>query len=210
MHTLVPTGATLPFAGKHVFSTVHDDQREICILIYSGNDSVASRNELLGQFDLSGLPASKARTLQIEVRLRQPRFHDLVSALVWVCAECALPWWQDCGTSAWHARLCAVSRAFGCAQRCECRAKRCARFVPAFAMLCYVLLLHLAGSLCALMSECPAAAGDVPCGREQAAQRHRARPEHRAPVPVAPERPHDGAPSLYVMLSGASCECFKA
>ena len=68
MHTLVPAGCSLPFRGKHVFSTVHDNQREICILIYSGNAPIASQNELLGQFDMAGLPASRARQLQIEVR----------------------------------------------------------------------------------------------------------------------------------------------
>ena len=67
MHTLVPRGAALPFAASHVFSTVHDGQRELCILIYSGNSAVASENELLGQFDLTGLPAGRARAPQIEV-----------------------------------------------------------------------------------------------------------------------------------------------
>jgi Hsp70 protein len=67
MHVLVPANAKLPFAGKHVFSTVHDDQREICILIYAGHSPMASKNELLGQFDMVGLPRSKARTLQLEV-----------------------------------------------------------------------------------------------------------------------------------------------
>ena len=36
MHTLVPPGVELPYTGKHIFSTVHDDQREICILIFAG------------------------------------------------------------------------------------------------------------------------------------------------------------------------------
>jgi hypothetical protein len=67
MYTLIPRGATLPFTGKHVFSTVHNEQSEICILIYAGNSAKASENELLGQFDLTGLPPSKARTPQIEV-----------------------------------------------------------------------------------------------------------------------------------------------
>ena len=67
-----------------MFSTVHDSQREICILIYSGNSAVASKNELLGQFDLTGLPSSKARTLQIEV-LCLPLLATSISMRVCVC-----------------------------------------------------------------------------------------------------------------------------
>ena len=33
----------------------------------AGNAKEASKNDLLGQFDLTGLPRSKARTLQLEV-----------------------------------------------------------------------------------------------------------------------------------------------
>jgi molecular chaperone DnaK (HSP70) len=79
MYTLLPSGCNLPFIGKHVFSTANDNQREICILIYSGNSKTASQNELLGQFDMTGLPASRARTLQIEVRSCTPRSSALVS-----------------------------------------------------------------------------------------------------------------------------------
>ena len=48
---------------------MHDGQREMCILIYAGNSPVASENELLGQFDMTGLPACRAHTPQIEVWL---------------------------------------------------------------------------------------------------------------------------------------------
>lgn len=68
MHALVPRGAPLPFTGKHIFSTVHDDQTELCILILSGDSTRASECELLGQFDLSGVPRGAARSPQIEVR----------------------------------------------------------------------------------------------------------------------------------------------
>jgi Hsp70 protein len=67
MHTLIPRGCKLPYTGRHVFSTIHDDQTELCILIYSGDSALASENELLGQFDLTGLPTGPARSPQIEV-----------------------------------------------------------------------------------------------------------------------------------------------
>lgn len=67
MHTLVPKGARLPYTGRHVFSTVNDSQTELCVLIYAGDSNEASKNELLGQFDMTGLPVTPAQGLQIEV-----------------------------------------------------------------------------------------------------------------------------------------------
>lgn len=67
MHTLIPRGASLPASGSHVFSTAEDGQREMCVLIYAGDSPNASQNELLGQFDLTGLPQCRKQSLQIEV-----------------------------------------------------------------------------------------------------------------------------------------------
>jgi molecular chaperone DnaK (HSP70) len=67
MHTLIPRGANLPASGSHVFSTAEDGQRELCVLIYAGDNPKASENELIGQFDLSGLPNVPKQKLQIEV-----------------------------------------------------------------------------------------------------------------------------------------------
>ena len=67
MHTLIPRGANLPASGSHVFSTAEDGQREMCVLIYAGDSPKASQNELLGQFDLTGLPQCNKQNLQIEV-----------------------------------------------------------------------------------------------------------------------------------------------
>ena len=95
MHTLVPRGARLPYTGRHVFSTVNDNQTELCILIYAGDSKDASKNELLGQFDMSGMPAGPAQGAQIEVLLSLFRAH-------W-------PHLQDVPlplTSSWHMSCC--------------------------------------------------------------------------------------------------------
>lgn len=67
MHTLIPRGANLPASASHVFSTADDGQREMCVLIYAGDNPKASLNELIGQFDLTGLPSVAKQNLQIEV-----------------------------------------------------------------------------------------------------------------------------------------------
>ena len=50
-----------------MFTTVHDDQQELCILVLEGGSQVASQNRVLGQFDLVGLPPGPAGSTRIEV-----------------------------------------------------------------------------------------------------------------------------------------------
>lgn len=51
-----------------IFTTVHDGQTELCVLIYSGESNKASKNRLLGQFTLVNLPPAPYGVPQIEVR----------------------------------------------------------------------------------------------------------------------------------------------
>ena len=55
-------------APLQVFTTVHPGQSELAILMYIGESHVASRNRLLGQFHLVGLPPAPVGVPQIEVR----------------------------------------------------------------------------------------------------------------------------------------------
>ncbi|KAG2491097.1 hypothetical protein HYH03_010541 [Edaphochlamys debaryana] len=66
-YTLIPADAPLPAQGKQVFTTVHDNQTEICILVLKGDAAVASRNNVIGQFDLNGLPAGPRGAARVEV-----------------------------------------------------------------------------------------------------------------------------------------------
>ncbi|KAG2447656.1 hypothetical protein HYH02_007572 [Chlamydomonas schloesseri] len=66
-YTLIPADAPLPAVGRQVFTTVHDNQGEICVLVLRGDAPVASRNAVIGQFDLNGLPPGPRGSARIEV-----------------------------------------------------------------------------------------------------------------------------------------------
>ena len=51
-----------------IFTTVHPGQRDVCLMLYQGESPVASRNKLMGQFHLVGLPPAPVGQPQIEVR----------------------------------------------------------------------------------------------------------------------------------------------
>ena len=67
-HVLIPSTQAIPCTAKQIFTTVHSNQNEMCMLIYQGDAPQASRNQLLGQFQLTGLPPSHVGAAQIEVR----------------------------------------------------------------------------------------------------------------------------------------------
>ncbi|GFR51504.1 hypothetical protein Agub_g13919 [Astrephomene gubernaculifera] len=68
-YTLIPAEAPLPAVGKQVFTTVHDNQTEICVLVLRGDAPVASRNSVIGQFDLTGLPPGPRGAARVEINL---------------------------------------------------------------------------------------------------------------------------------------------
>ncbi len=55
-----------------IFTTVHPGQREVCLMLYQGESPVASRNKLMGQFHLVGLPPAPIGEPQIEVSCCMP------------------------------------------------------------------------------------------------------------------------------------------
>ncbi|KAK9814132.1 hypothetical protein WJX72_001080 [[Myrmecia] bisecta] len=66
-HVLIPSTQATPCTAKQIFTTVHPNQAEMCMLIYQGDNPQASRNQLLGQFQLTGLPPGHVGAAQIEV-----------------------------------------------------------------------------------------------------------------------------------------------
>ncbi|EFJ52650.1 hypothetical protein VOLCADRAFT_85844 [Volvox carteri f. nagariensis] len=68
-YVLIPSDAPLPATGKQIFTTVHDNQTEICVLVLRGDATAASRNNVLGQFDLKGLPPGPRGNPRIEITL---------------------------------------------------------------------------------------------------------------------------------------------
>lgn len=58
--TLIPRNTTIPTGRTHSFSTVHDHQSAVKIVVLQGESLRAAENQLLGEFLLSGIrPAAK-------------------------------------------------------------------------------------------------------------------------------------------------------
>jgi molecular chaperone DnaK len=66
--TLIPANSTVPTSATHPFTTVRDDQTAVKIVVLQGDSEVASANELLGEFLLTGLPKAPRGTVEIEVK----------------------------------------------------------------------------------------------------------------------------------------------
>ena len=54
-------------AVAQTFTTIKDNQEEMCLMIYQGSSPVASQNRLLGQFQLVKLPPAPARVPRVQV-----------------------------------------------------------------------------------------------------------------------------------------------
>lgn len=64
---LIPQNTTVPTTRSKVFTTTKDNQTQVKILVMQGDSEKADRNELLGEFLLTGLRSAKAGELNIEV-----------------------------------------------------------------------------------------------------------------------------------------------
>ncbi|KAF8538448.1 Cro r II [Trichophaea hybrida] len=60
-HTVIPT------KKSEIFSTTHDNQDRVEIKVYEGERAIAEANNVLGSFDLTGIPPARAGVPQIEV-----------------------------------------------------------------------------------------------------------------------------------------------
>lgn len=65
--TLIPSDAQLPYRTTQTFTTAHDNQDTVCILVLEGASTRASSNRVLGQFDLTGVPPGPRGEAKIEV-----------------------------------------------------------------------------------------------------------------------------------------------
>nr|8GLV_5F Chain 5F, Flagellar associated protein [Chlamydomonas reinhardtii]8GLV_7B Chain 7B, Flagellar associated protein [Chlamydomonas reinhardtii]8GLV_Gs Chain Gs, Flagellar associated protein [Chlamydomonas reinhardtii] len=70
---LIPRTLDSPCSARQVFTTVHDNQEQACILILYGDDPVASNNTLLGQFDIVNIPPAPKDVPRIEVTFHLSR-----------------------------------------------------------------------------------------------------------------------------------------
>lgn len=64
---LIDRNTTIPTKKSQVFSTAEDNQSAVTIKVYQGEREMAADNKLLGNFDLTGIPAAPRGVPQIEV-----------------------------------------------------------------------------------------------------------------------------------------------
>jgi molecular chaperone DnaK len=64
---LIPQNSTVPTSRSKIFTTVRDNQTAVKILVFQGENERAEKNELLGEFVLTGLRKAPKEHVEIEV-----------------------------------------------------------------------------------------------------------------------------------------------
>jgi molecular chaperone DnaK len=65
--TIIPKNSTVPTSATELFATSKDNQTTVKIMVLQGESEIATQNELLGEFMLSGLRAALRGEVEIAV-----------------------------------------------------------------------------------------------------------------------------------------------
>jgi len=68
MEVLIPRNTQIPCVEKDIFTTIEDDQEEVDVFVYQGENRRTTKNKCIGQFVLDGIESAYASEPQIEVR----------------------------------------------------------------------------------------------------------------------------------------------
>lgn len=68
MSVLIPKNSPIPASSEQVYQTAGDFATMVKVLVYQGEDTIASRNTLLADIDLDGLPPMPAGDVKIKIR----------------------------------------------------------------------------------------------------------------------------------------------
>ncbi|HEX8823585.1 MAG TPA: Hsp70 family protein [Archangium sp.] len=66
-HTVFPRNAPIPNAKQLVATTSKDNQTELAMRIFQGDDELVTKNDLLGEFTFSGIRPARAGSVQVEI-----------------------------------------------------------------------------------------------------------------------------------------------
>ncbi|WP_290815360.1 molecular chaperone DnaK, partial [Halovivax sp.] len=64
---LIEKNTTIPTEESKIFTTAADNQTSVQVRVFQGEREIAEKNEMLGEFHLTGIPPAPAGTPQIEV-----------------------------------------------------------------------------------------------------------------------------------------------
>uniref|UniRef100_A0A7S0Y8C3 Uncharacterized protein n=1 Tax=Polytomella parva TaxID=51329 RepID=A0A7S0Y8C3_9CHLO len=107
---LIASNSPLPAVGSQIFTTVRDNQSEICVIAMLGSSATASQNRILGQFVLKGLPAGPKGQTRVEVTFYLDEDQVLTATARDLDNERQAQWLKDGGVMEAQSHLAAAGK----------------------------------------------------------------------------------------------------